>query len=91
MTTPTTDVDYTVRALWKQRGAPTTWTHYVTSCDTRARALHIAQNVREIFGCPTWIEEFNRPASLPLLKVRAEIAHWEATGEFAVDREGLRP
>jgi len=70
---PLEDRDYTVRVWFKEKGAPTPWSHYVTSCTSLMRAMHLAKNVRQIFGCSTWIEDFDRPASLPQLKVRATI------------------
>lgn len=67
------EVDYTVRVYWREHGAPEKWPHYVTSFPTLMRAQHCAQNMRAIFGCGAWIEEFDRPATLPLLRVRQTI------------------
>jgi hypothetical protein len=77
---PDLDADYTVRAYWLEQGAPGKWPHYVTTCETLGRALHLAKNVRQIFGCATWIEAFDQPASVPLLRVRQTIAlMWPAS------------
>jgi len=71
---PDPNGDYTVRALWENPGGGLgRWPHYLTACPSLMQALHLAQNVREIFGCAVWIEDFDRPASLPILRVRAVI------------------
>lgn len=72
------DKDYSVRVLWQEPGAPSKWPHYIDSPPSLMRALRVAKNIRLTFGCSAWIEAFDQPANLPVLKVRQSFAEKKA-------------
>lgn len=70
--------DYTVRVLWASGVGGDKWPHLLDSRQSLAATVRLAKTLREVFGCAAWVELFDQPANLPIIRVRQSMAEKKA-------------